>query len=82
VPSEASEDRQTVEGNTGRPARCVQPADDQDPDQREDQPDDAVPDGDAQRRTIVEEPSRDDVEGPFTRTKPSTDGRRDPQQRR
>jgi hypothetical protein len=63
---------------------CVQPVtpdDDQDPDPREDQPDDAVPDDDAQRRTVVEEPSRDDVEGPFTRTKPSTDRRRDPPQR-
>ena len=43
----------------------MQPGDDQDPDQREDQPDDAVPDDDAHRRTIVEEPSPDDVEGPF-----------------
>jgi hypothetical protein len=81
LPSQASQHRQTVEQHIGRPPRCLQPADDQDPDPREDQPDDAVPDDDAQRRTVVEEPSRDDVEGPFTRTKPSTDRRRDPPQR-
>jgi hypothetical protein len=49
------------------------------PDPREDQPDDAVPDTDADRRTVIEQPTRDDVEGPFRPTKSSREKRKDPQ---